>query len=308
MASQQRRQFLKKTAAFASVASLLSPGALRAALTTPWGDGELLVISDGHLTLPPSFIAPADTDPDELQALLARYNLPVDRSTPDCNIALWRSADRLVLFDVGAGPNFMPSAGQLLANMEALDIDPGDITDVVFTHAHPDHLWGLVDDFDELAFPEANYYMGRAEWDFWRAADTLEKMPEERKTFVVGARNRFAYLEDRIRLFDAGAEVIPGIEAIDTAGHTPGHMSFALHAGSESVVLAGDAITHVALSFERPDWPSASDHNPEQGRHTRRKLLDRLASDKSQLVGYHLPHPGLGRVAVSGNHYLFETG
>ncbi|OED39404.1 MBL fold metallo-hydrolase [Chromatiales bacterium (ex Bugula neritina AB1)] len=307
--SKQRRQFLAGSVAMASgvLIPALLPATVRAALTTTWGDGEVTVISDGHLSLPASFIAPQGIEVTELEALLAKYQLPTDRATPDCNITLWRTENRLVLFDVGAGPNFMPSAGQLLANMEELGIDPADITDVVFTHAHPDHLWGLIDDFDELAFPEAAYYMGRAEWDFWRADATLEKMPEARKSFVVGARNRFAYLEDRIQLFDAGDEIITGLEAIDTAGHTPGHMAFAVHIGSESLVLAGDAITNVALSFERPDWPSASDHDPEAGRKTRRRLLDRLAGDNSRLVGYHLPHPGFGRVLAEGDHFLFEA-
>jgi glyoxylase-like metal-dependent hydrolase (beta-lactamase superfamily II) len=106
------------------------------------------------------------------------------------------------------------------------------VTDVIFTHGHPDHLWGLIDDFDEIVFPNASFHMGRAEWDFWRDPGTVDAMPEERKTFAVGAQNRLAVLADMINLFEPGAEVVPGVEAVDTSGHTPGHMSFMLHGGT----------------------------------------------------------------------------
>jgi len=91
------------------------------------------------------------------------------------------------LFDAGGGTLFLPTLGNLIDALASVDIEPGDITDVVFTHAHPDHLWGLIDDFDELSFPEANYYMNTEEWDYWRADDTMGKTPEARQSFVVGA-------------------------------------------------------------------------------------------------------------------------
>lgn len=267
------------------------------------GDAEITVVSDGHMELPLGFVFP-DVPQAELQALLAENGMPTDAYTPDCNVTFLRSGDRLAVFDVGAGPNFMATTGMLAANLEEAGIDPADVTDVIFTHAHPDHLWGLVDDFDELLFPNAAYQISEAEWDFWRAEDTLAKMPEERKSFVVGAQNRMAMIEGQVGLFKPGAEVFPGVEAVDTAGHTPGHVSFMIHGGGEPILVAGDTLMN-ALSFTEPGLHAGSDQDPEMGAATRMRLLDRLAGEKARLIGFHLPHPGAGMAERKGNAYRF---
>ncbi|PHR18747.1 MAG: MBL fold metallo-hydrolase [Hoeflea sp.] len=297
------RRTLMQTGVAAAATALLPVG-LRPAQALQIGDAVLTSVSDGNLVLPLSFSYP-DAPQDELIALLEANGLPTDSLMPDCNVPILKSGDRLIMFDAGSGPNFMPTAGRLLDNMIDAGFDPADVTDVVFTHGHPDHLWGLIDDFDEIVFPNASFHMGRAEWEFWRDPGTVDAMPETRKTFAVGAQNRLSYLEDMITLFEPGAEVLPGVEAVDTAGHTPGHMSYMLHGGSEPVLVAGDAILHFAVSFEHPSWPSGSDQDPEMGIATRKKLLDRLAGDKAMLTAYHLPTPGEGRVERDGTAYRF---
>lgn len=299
---QTRRTFLHT--GMAAAASMLLPAGLSRAWALEIGDSVLTSVSDGNLVLPLSFSYP-DAPQDELIALLEKNGLPTDSLLPDCNVPILKTPDRLIMFDVGSGSNFMPSAGRLLDNMAEAGFDPADVTDVVFTHGHPDHLWGLLDDFDEIVFPNASFHMGRAEWDFWRDPGTVDAMPEERKTFAVGAQNRLTVLEEMINLFEPGAEVLPGVEAVDTSGHTPGHMSFMLHGGSEPVLVAGDAITHFAVSFAHPDWPSGSDQDAEKGVQTRLRLLDRLAADKAALSAYHLPVPGEGRVERDGAAYRF---
>jgi len=288
----------------AAAATTLLPVGLRPAQALQIGEAVLTSVSDGNLVLPLSFSYP-DVPEDELIALLEAHGQPTDSLMPDCNVPILKTSDRLILFDVGSGANFMPTAGKLIENMEEAGFDPAEVTDVVFTHCHPDHLWGLIDDFDEIVFPNAGFHMGRAEWEFWRDPGTVDAMPEARKTFAVGAQNRLSYLEDMITLFEPGAEVLPGVEAVDTAGHTPGHMSYMLHGGSEPVLVAGDAILHFAVSFEHPSWPSGSDQDPEMGIATRKKLLDRLATDKAMLTAYHLPTPGEGRVEREGSAYRF---
>ncbi len=283
----------------------LVSGSAMAATTSTFGNMVITILSDGNLVLPLNFSYP-DAPQDELKTLLEKAGALKDEAImPDCNVTLVKMGDKTILFDVGAGANFMPSAGKLGEQMEKSGIDPASITDVVFTHAHPDHLWGLLDDFDELHFPDANYHMNEVEWDYWTASDTLEKTPEARKTFVVGAQSRLEMLSDRVTRFRYGAEVLPGIEAVDTSGHTPGHTSFMLHEGSESLLVLGDAITQSTVSFERPDWPSGSDQDAQKGIETRKKLLDRLVADKSGLIGFHLPHPGIGRAEKADGAYRF---
>ncbi len=302
-----RRIFLTRTGqGLAGLAVAALPGRALALGTTSLGGKELMILSDGHLALPIDFAFP-DVPADELKALLAASGQGPDMLLPDCNVTLLRDGDRLVIFDVGAGPNFMPTAGTLADSLAEAGIDPAEVTDVVFTHAHPDHIWGLVDDFDELVFPEAAYHMNLVEWDYWRADDTLEKTPEARKSFVVGAQSRFEYLADQINLFGYGDEILPGIEAVDTAGHTPGHTSFAIHEGSDSIMIVGDAVSNVAVSFLKPDWPSGSDQDTQKGAEARMRLLDRLVADKAAMVGFHMPHPGIGRVEREGSAYRFAV-
>lgn len=303
--SWSRREVLK-LAGLAGVAAAV-PGRALALGEAALGAKSLTMMSDGNLVLPIDFVF-GEVPREEVEKLLTAHGDPTDALRPDCNVTLLRDGERVVLFDVGSGPNFMASAGRLAESMAEAGIDPSEVTDVVFTHAHPDHLWGLVDDFDELVFADANYHINRVEWEFWRADDTLSKMPEARKTFVVGAQSRLEILEDRINLFDHGAEVLPGIEAVDTSGHTEGHTSFAVWDGSQSVMILGDAITSAAVSFARPDWPSGSDHDAARGAQTRVRLLDRLAGEQTQIIGFHLPHPGLGRVERDGGAYRYIVG
>lgn len=289
----------------ASLFGLPRPASAETSLSL--GDHQITVFSDGHLTLPMNFILP-DRSEAEIAALLEPHGLATDALTPDCNITLLKSGDRLVLFDVGSGTNFQPTAGELPAKLEEAGIDPSDITDVVLTHAHPDHLWGILDDFDDPLYPEASIWVPEAEWDYWRADDTLANMPEERKSFVVGAQTRFEAIEDQVAMIRPGQEVLPGVEAVDTAGHTPGHMSYVIHGGGDSVMVVGDAITNTVISFEKPGWASGSDQDREKGIATRKALLDRLAQEKTRLIGYHFPHPGNGRVEMAGDAYRFVAG
>jgi len=126
--------------------------------------------------------------------------------------------------------------------------------------------------------------------------------------FDVGAGSRLEILQDRIKLFNYGDEVAPGIEAVDSSGHTPGHTSFALHSGSDSIMVLGDAITHPIISFQKHEWPSGGDQDQEQARLTRAKLLDRMAQDKMRVLGFHLPHPGVGYAERDGAAYRFVAG
>ncbi len=283
---------------------LLNPSSVWASTSMQLGDVRIDTLSDGNLILPGNFIL-GDAPVAEADAILASHGLTRDQFAPDCNVTLLRDGDRTILFDVGAGADFQQSAGKLAEALEIAEVDPYDVTDVVFTHAHPDHLWGLLDDFDDLTFPEANYYIGRKEWDYWINPETKTNIDEGRTSFAVGAERRLKAIENNIEFFDDGQEILPGIAARASYGHTPGHMAFEVRSGSESAMIVGDAIANHHVAFERPDWTSGSDQNMDLGASTRVALLDQLAHEKMAVIGFHLPSPGIGMVERDGNNYRF---
>lgn len=307
---QSRRRFIRKLTAISGAAlgskALFTPAlAVSEATVQTLGSGELWSLTDGRLSLPLSLVVPDTIDSSERQAFLQQHQMVADSLTPDCNVTLWRQDNRVVLFDAGAGVQFSGGGGQLTDSLAAAGIAPEEVTDVIFTHAHPDHLWGVLDDFDDLAFPEAHYHVPEAEWNYWMDTHTLDRTPDERKSFAVGAKNRLSRLSERVSLFTGGDEVLPTIEAVDTHGHTPGHTSFVLHSGSDSIMVIGDALTNAALSFERPRWPSGTDQDPVKAVDTRLALLSRLAGEKTMLAGFHLPAPGIGFVERNNHGYRF---
>mgnify|MGYP000023226791 CR=1 FL=1 len=299
-----RRTFLHGAGAGLALTGL---GAHRAWAETSlsFGNMQVQTLSDGNLVLPPDFIF-GPMPQAELAPLLAERGIdPSQPLTPDCNVTLLRDGDRVVLFDTGAGNAFQPSAGELLDALDAAGVAPEDVTHVVFTHGHPDHLWGVLDDFDDPLFSEAEHMMGRVEWDYWYNPETVDTIDSGRTAFAVGAKRRLEMLEDAITFFDDGEEILPGVAARATYGHTPGHMAFELRSGSEAVMVVGDSIGNHHLAFARPGWNSGSDQDQETAAATRVKLLDQLAHDQMRLIGFHLPDGGLGRAERDGDNYRF---
>uniref|UniRef100_UPI003BA8F9E1 MBL fold metallo-hydrolase n=1 Tax=Stappia sp. TaxID=1870903 RepID=UPI003BA8F9E1 len=317
-----RRRFLSGAVAAGAGARLASPAILRGLVGGAAGTGllsgavraqgdpaahrfllgtmEIVVLTDGGLSLPASTVA-NNVPEEERSAFLAAAGHDTATRASALNVTLIRKDDNLVLVDTGAGMNFFQDAGRLADSFETAGIDREAVTHVVLTHGHPDHVWGIVDDFDESErFPNAQYVMGSREWDFWNAEDFLSTQPEILHSFALGAQRNLGAVADKTTRVNADHTVIPGVTMIDTPGHTPGHMSVLVEDGGGQLLVTGDALTHPAVSFERPDWQPSTDQLPEVAAATRRQLLDRAATDGLLLVGYHLPWPGVGRVETKG--------
>lgn len=298
-----RRQFLARGAAFTASGVLGLPPRIAHAQVA-LGDIKIDVVSDGSLTLPGSFIF-EPMPKDELLPILEKHGQSADLLTPPCNVTLMRQGARTILFDVGSGADFSPNSGILLDSLAALNVTPEDVTDIVFTHAHPDHLWGLLDDFDDPLFPEANYMIGQTEWDYWMNPNTVDEIGKARTSFAVGAKRRLEMIEDQIEFFSDGDEIISGVMARSTFGHTPGHMALEIGQGSESVMILGDSIANSHIAFAKPEWNSGSDQDQETAAATRSLLLDQLAHQKMRVIGYHLAGNGIGYVDKLSDGYVF---
>lgn len=298
-----RRQLMTTAAAAAGALALPRYSLAETAV----GEMQVQTVSDGSLMLPFDFIfAPV---PDDVRAATAaQFDLDGETLTPPCNLTLVRQPDRLILFDAGSGPAFQPTAGEIVAALAAAGTAPEDITDVIFTHAHPDHIWGVLDDFDEPVFYNARHMIGQAEFDYWTDPATVDTIGAERQAFAVGAARRLDMLADRLAFFSDGDEVAPGIAAHLTPGHTPGHMSFALQSGGDALMICGDAINNHHVALTHPGMPLGADQDMETGAATRAALLDRIVSEDMGVAGFHLPGGGLGRIDRTGDGYTFLPG
>ena len=267
------------------------------------GAFDITVVSDGFITLPAEILLP-DATPDERQSILARLGGDAAGAPVQANIPLIRHGSDLILIDNGSGTNFQASAGKLAANLKTLGIEPQAITKVIFTHAHPDHSGATTTDDGKLLYPNAEYFVSETEWNFWTDKDYEAHMPAALHDFARGAQRDLFAVKDRLTLVKPGQEILPGMQVVETAGHTPGHISFEL-AGDGNLLITGDACTNDVIFFEHPIWHFGFDTDPETALKNRRMLLDRAASEKIKLLGYHWSYPGVGYAERKDSAYRF---
>jgi len=213
-----------------------------------------------------------------------------------------------VLIDTGAG-DLAPTTGNLLPNLHAEGIRPGDIDIVILTHGHPDHIGGNTDSEGKAAFPNARYVMWKHEWDFWTSSPSLAELQLDqhvKQLLLTFAQRSLPPVEGRIDLIDHEAEIVPGVQALAVPGHTPGHMAVAVSSGGEKLLYSGDTAIH-PIHLEYPDWSASFDFSAEQAVATRRQLLDRAAREESLVLAFHFPFPPLGHVLPKANAWQWQA-
>jgi glyoxylase-like metal-dependent hydrolase (beta-lactamase superfamily II) len=258
-------------------------------------------VSDGTLMLPIAMIFP-DAPAEDVKKLLGAV---VDGETAQfqVNVLLLKSGNETILIDTGTGGGFQPSAGTLMESIKAGGSDAGAVTKVIYTHAHGDHIAGTAGK-NGLNFPNATFHMAEAEWNFWSPPDLAGKMPKEMEGMILGIQSQMTAIKDKVSFFKPGAEIVSGLASIDTAGHTPGHVSFEL-AGGDGMIITGDAITNAAVFFPHPDWKFSFDADHVTASANRKKLLDMAATGKKKLLGYHWPYPGIGMAEAKDGAWVF---
>ncbi|MBX2864121.1 MAG: MBL fold metallo-hydrolase [Leptolyngbyaceae cyanobacterium MAG.088] len=273
------------------------------------GDFKAMVVSDGTLSFPPSFFVPK-ADPNAVTAVLTEHFLSTEEVFAHVNALYVETDEHSVLVDTGSGDAFGPTAGHLLENLAAAGVAATDIDTVILTHAHPDHIGGILDAEGQLRLPNAQFYISQTEAAFW-TADTVELpkslLDEETKAGLMAtAKGNLMAIRDRTTLFTMGDEVIPHIQAIDSAGHTPGQASYLITSAEESLLATGDVFFSDPLNLENPDWEVAFDGDPAQGVIARRQLLEIVTAERRLLLVPHMPFPGLGHVRPQADAYGWE--
>lgn len=299
-----RRSFLLGASALAT-APLWTPPALAAAHNYKFrqGEFEITVLSDGYITLPVAVVA-SDAGPLERAAISRRLNGDGETAQVKANIPVLRRGKDVILVDVGSGDKFQPTVGKLVANMRAAGIDPKSVTKVVFTHAHVDHMGGVTGKDGKLLFPNATYYVPAAEWDFWMAPDIETKLPKDFVPFAKMAQRDLGSVKPRVQMVKPGDDIVTGLRVISMAGHTPGHVALEV-AGKEGLLITGDSLASDFVSFQHPEWKFGFDIDPDLAIKNRSALIDRVATDKTKLLGYHWAYPGVGYAERKDSAYRF---
>jgi len=273
------------------------------------GDIECTSVNDGARTfpMPDGFVRNVSKEQALAAAEAARW--PKGMVTVPFNPQLINTSGKLVLIDSGNGiAQFEPSkgaVGRTIANLAAAGVQPKDIDVVLMSHLHPDHINGIRAADNSMAFPNAEIMVPGKDWDFWMSAENAAKAESNpmMKNYFANVQKIYAGIESKVTKYDWDKEVAPGITAIGTPGHTPGHTAFVVASGSSKVLIQSDVTNVPELFLRNPDWHVAFDIDPQQAAQTRHKFYDMAAAEKALVIGFHFTFPSQGYVEKDGAGY-----
>ena len=269
------------------------------------GDFEVTALLDGYFELPTNIILGYDQNAAK-EATKKSYRRFTTGSVPvPVNGYVINTGKEMILLDAGAPAFISPTLGQLTANMEAAGIKPKDITTVLLTHTHPDHVAALAGKDGNRYFANATLMCSQAEWSYIHNDDIRKNAPKDFREMIDYARSVLAPYKDNRKLFTGKQELLDGITSSPLPGHTPGHTGYEIHSKGERLFFWGDVIHFSTLQFANPDWKIVFDADVEQANKSRRAILARASADQMAIAGAHIDFPGIGYVEKSGESYRY---
>ena len=263
------------------------------------GSIEITVVTDGHLI--------NKTRADLNGALEAAY-YPKDQMTTPYNPIVVNTGSKLAVIDTGTGEaNYERTkgvVGQFQTNLKAAGIDRNAVDMVIISHFHGDHINGLITPDKKLAYPNAEVLVPAGDWKFFMDDGEMSRAAGDRmKAVFKGLRDVFDAIGRKVTPYEPGKDITPGIAAVATPGHTPGHSSHIVSSGNSKVFVQGD-VTHVPFVHVRnPGWHAFYDQDGAMAEATRRKVYDMLVAEKMMVQGFHYPFPSLAYVEKNGDGY-----
>jgi glyoxylase-like metal-dependent hydrolase (beta-lactamase superfamily II) len=266
------------------------------------GDFEVTALSDGTVDLKIEDLL-TNTTAAKIRSALARAQLkdPVETSV---NTYLVNTGSKLVMIDAGAGVFFGPTLGKLIANLKASGYQPEQVDEIYITHMHSDHVGGLVNG-DKIAFPNAVVRADRRDADFWLSKANMDTAPKDAKPAFEGAMASInPYIAaGKFKPFDGNTDLVPGVSAISTYGHTPGHTVYMVESQGQRLVLWGDLMHVAAVQFAEPSVTIRFDTDSKAAAAQRKKQYADAAKQGHWVAAAHLPFPGIGHLRADGKGY-----
>jgi glyoxylase-like metal-dependent hydrolase (beta-lactamase superfamily II) len=278
------------------------------------GNFKCLAINDGvHTYRPPSFPPPptmlfCNAPMAKLEPVFSTYGINPNEwsawASPYICLVI-NTGKQLILVDTGAN-GLDPETGKLIKNLGDEGIAPEDIDIVILTHAHPDHINGNTLDNGQLAFPNARYFMSKAEWDFWNSGEAEATLDEKIKDVLLSVtRQNLPPIAHKVELVEGDKVIIPGIRCIAAPGHTPGHMVLLISSEEDQLLHMVDTVLH-PIHIEYPEWHSIFDYNPEEVVKSRKHLLELVVTLKAKVLAFHFPFPGLGHIVKKDGVFKWQ--
>jgi glyoxylase-like metal-dependent hydrolase (beta-lactamase superfamily II) len=286
--------------AAAPQAKFPAPGFFRMML----GNFEITALSDGTVDLPVDKIL-SNTTPGKVDQALSKVFLKAPLET-SVNGYLINTGTKLVLVDTGAASLFGPTLGKLVNNLKAAGYTPDQVDAVVITHMHPDHVGGLVND-GKLVFTNATVHADQHDADFWLSQANLDKAPKESKGFFQGAMASLKPYVDtgKFKPFNGNTDLVPGIKAVASPGHTPGHSTYVVESEGQKLVLWGDLMHVAAVQFANPAVTIQFDTDSKAAALQRQRAYADAAKAGYWVAAAHLSFPGIGHLRKEGRGYVF---
>ncbi|MDB5325262.1 MAG: putative hydrolase [Phycisphaerales bacterium] len=304
---------LRGTAVYAEEAAATPPATQGAGFyRTMVGEFEVTIVSDGFFPFGapfPTFGANA-TQAEVEQVLKDAFLDPAKLAGQVNTLIVRKAGGPVMVIDTGCGGNFGPTAGFSVKNLAVAGVKPADVQSVLLTHLHPDHAGGVAGPDGKAVFANAKHYTHKIEKDFWTSATpdfSKSGVPEAMQPVMIGAAGKaIAGAGSSLTTFDGEtSEIAPGITAVLTGGHTPGHCAVKIESNGESLLYVTDLIVQSVIVPAHPEWFVGFDTDREKTVEVRKALFAKLAEEKTLICGSHLPFPSLGHLKKAGTGYEF---